>query len=150
MSWAETKYALNSSIGTDDFEPLDRMMQNQMFPSEQVAFFWIEEIIFPNEERRRSLKMGIDGSCKIRFDYYSEDSSGAVGTVKFFVNENEVYSINNFSQGETITTDLFEFKKGDVITMSIVANGAIVSLRLLKHVRLLGSVLPKKTFEEVI
>lgn len=147
MSWAETKYAINSSVGTDDFKPIDKMLEYEIFPSDIVALD-LGSLRITNAEENKKIKLGIGGKCRVSFTM-SGDST-FYGFVRVLLNGNEIYSIRDTSIGnKTFATDITSVNKNDLITIEYqtrVTGGTYY----IDDLCILGSVLPNGTFKEVI
>ena len=159
MSWAMIKYALNSSIGTKKFIPLDKMFQHQIIPNDDVAWYVFKggTPLDVEEEFVKKFKIGLDGKCLISFKIeYGSTASNRFGKVVVLVNGITVYEKQNVISGysgATFKTDEIEVEKADVIEIRFANTrdeqgvGREVSV---SEACVLGSISPKAFFEEVL
>lgn len=148
MSWAETKYAINSSIGTDDFKPIDKMLEYEIFPSDAVALNLGSSSIKTTKEYKR-IKFGIKGKCKVSFSLTGLYNFN--GSVRVLNNETEIYSVASqvINNKKNFATDIFSINKNDLITIEYEKTNSTDTVNI-NDICILGSVLPNGTFKEVI
>ena len=128
--WKEIKYALNKSLGTKDFKPLDELIiqQTKMVVSDDVyETFEDWEFAVPPEEGITKtypiqLSMARYGEMRLVGDIYR--SSALYGRVVFRVyhNEQEIYSLQkNADSGEKLTpfSVVVGFKPNDKIRLEL-------------------------------
>lgn len=124
--WGEIKHALNSTLGTSDFKPLNEIV---MQTKDLAASDYLYKVINNNEVSRKdipthswvtiaSLTMHRNGSARIKFDMRSNMDSGAVR----ISSPNGSVSINASSDttaGWVTQSVNISFSKGDTIQISI-------------------------------
>lgn len=107
MSWSEIKYAVNSTVGTSEFKPLDQFIESliSINPTSEVIFEQayqgnIQTVVF--EET-----MNFGGSIRVLNEKLS---SSATLTTKLYINDSEVTtgSQNFFAR----------FNKGDKVRVT--------------------------------
>ena len=131
MSWAEIKKALNSSIGTSDFKPLNEIIDGtkKLVASDNLYCVVIDQ---PQTKTFTSaggtfdidkkVKILWNGSIKITADF---SFSGYEGTGQkyrefyIFKNGTKIIEQSYASQGEYTYTNTFSVKKGDEFTFQI-------------------------------
>ena len=124
MGWSKVKKALNSTLGTDEFKPLDKLIMGNKALKASDNFYgrvldsheygdYYDPFIIPN-----LIVMNWSGSCKFKF--YAEKTSGSGETIRVLRNgiivdstaiEKYDYSLNS--------SGVITFKKGDIIGLQI-------------------------------
>lgn len=129
--WAGIKHALNSTLGTNDFQPLDQqirnnkilMASNELYATLPTEFsksgygYHVSESDPEKELYRTSIKMNNDGSFKIGIDRLFINTSNAARLVFNILKNNEIiqdYSKANMGES-TFTSNAINFNRGDVI-----------------------------------
>jgi hypothetical protein len=149
--WKEIKYALNSSLGTPSFKPLDIIVKESgkngkkliapSDPQDNIYYYcWFEDRVSNGEEKffEKQFKMKASGGCKIW-------ASGK-GTFKVYKNGN-LYKSEVLKSPTTVDI-LVDFAENDVISISYLASlrpgigGVYISAR--------QSIISEKLFEETI
>lgn len=124
--WGEIKHALNSTLGTSDFKPLNEIV---MQTKDLAASDYLYKVINNNEVSRKdiptnswvtiaSLTMHRNGSARIKFDMRSNMEYGGVRISA----PNGSVSINASSDttaGWVTQSANISFSKGDTIQISI-------------------------------
>lgn len=153
--WKEIKYALNSSLGTPSFKPLDIIVKESekngkrliapSNPQDNIYYYcWLEDRVSNKEEKffEKQFKMKASGGCKIR--------ASGIGTFKVYKNGNLYKSeVLETPTGRPTTVDiLVDFAENDVISISYLTSlwpgigGVYISAR--------QSIISEKLFEETI
>lgn len=112
------KYALNSSIGTKFFKPLDKMIDKAitLVPSEENTLIsWDEFAIRKGEEKKFILNAVSDGGCYLKISTQKETINWIY--INLYVNNNLV----GYHRIYEPTSFPFYFKKGDVVEIVITA-----------------------------
>ena len=130
--WAGIKYALNSTLGTNYFQPLDQQIRNNKIlmasnelyatlPTEFSKLGYGHNVSANNpksELYRTSIKMDNDGSFKIGIDRLAINSSSREYLGFNILKNNEtVQEYIKEDMGESnFTSNAINFNRGDVIT----------------------------------
>lgn len=129
--WAGIKYALNSSIGTSDFKPLNEIIDGtkKLVASDNLYCVVIDQpqtktfvAAAAHFDIDKKVKILWNGSIKITADF---SFSGYEGTgTKYrdfyiFKNGTEIIDQSYNSQGKYTYTNTFSVKKGDEFTFKI-------------------------------
>ena len=153
--WKEIKYALNSSLGTPSFKPLDIIVKESekngkrliapSNPQDNIYYYCWNGNRVSNEEEKffeKQFKMKASGGCKI--------CAAGYGTFNIYKNGNlyksEVLGISGAKP--TAVDILVDFAENDVISISYLTgrvtgiSGAYISAR--------QSIISEKLFEETI
>lgn len=146
MSWAEIKSALNSTLGTPEYIPLDKMFtrgekilkMNQnaagiQYVSEEIA---LPYDILPGagalEVSHYSLKVPYSGDAILNFTFKSNLQSA--GMVDIWLN-GQRYDFKTGSSSASIEyKSRISFRRGDIITIYSTDGGTIRSVKLLADV----------------
>lgn len=123
MSWTEIKHALNSSVGTSEFEPLDKTLEKILNNYHVVASSnKIGEI-------EKSYTIKYNGFLKVSIAVESRYSGPATQNIKIIVgdSENNLY-FSFFGQDEKTQSLEIEVKKGDTIKVERVENNSYISV----------------------
>ena len=118
--WAEIKYALNSTLGTEDFQPLDILLRSTSTLSAtrattNVIFSFDESYAYdPNAEKTIVvMKMLNPGNFRIK-----QEALTGSGYYESFFN---IYKNNNVLYSKTADQYVY-FQKGDVIKVTVTPN----------------------------
>lgn len=132
--WAGIKHALNSTLGTEDFKPLDKFIieQKKLVASDDIYLeledFSVSTVYNGNQVSAyypKKIKMIGDGSMRIKGVLTPSSNSTARRSIVVYLNEQEVY-FAEWGPSST-TTQAFQkdisYKNKDVISFLInVAN----------------------------
>ena len=164
--WAGIKYALNSTLGTDNFLPLDTLIKNQLtlYASDtphRVLLPKFYHIVNPRMSKTSILPVKFtpinNGSCKIYFQFtharYNDTNSGCSmndSEIRIYKNNSIMTTINsNIAAGldslYPYTTEAFAFSAGDVFTFELYTvngNSTYSSRAQIEDLKILGSVAP--------
>ena len=147
MSWAETKYALNSSVGTGSFKPLDKIIKDstemQFYSSDNILYYVRNasdgKELIDYTPKEFSTRVALSGELRFGWKTSSDSSSSnARHNVKVKVNGATVFS-----------NDVFSVQKGDVITISFERLTQAFDTYF-EEIFLYGDILPSNIFERVI
>jgi hypothetical protein len=124
MPEAITKYAINSTLGTDDFEPLDKIIKGQktIVASEKpLVTLWAsnDENTFHNDDTIVSFRANTSGTAKLSVYGYNPTPSK---TASIVVEINGVnYTVLNLTSAvaSTLLSSSFSVKKGDVMNIKV-------------------------------
>lgn len=111
------KYALNSSVGTKHFKPLDKMIDEAitLVPSEEKTLIsWDEFRVDNKTEKRFTLNAVVNGGCYLSIAAPETDDWVYIN---IYIN-GEVVSFHSIYESKTFP---FYFKKGDVIEIVFTA-----------------------------
>lgn len=124
--WTEIKHALNSTLGTSDFKPLNEIV---MQTKDLAASDYLYKVINNNEVSRdripthswvtiASLTMHRNGSARIKFDMQSNMDSGGV---RISAPNGSAYvdASSDTTAGWVTQSANISFSKGDTIQISI-------------------------------
>lgn len=136
--WAAIKYALNSTIGTNEFEPLDEIIRNNkilMASDEEYAVLstsFNENVQTTTSKPlvnilSKKIKMNNSGSLKIKFSgtiYLIDSYPNAVLNLEIYKNNINLagFSITSLG-GYTRTSNEITFMRGDVIEIKAYVDG---------------------------
>lgn len=157
--WGEIKHAINSTLGTNDFKPLDKMIegQNRMIVSEDVYATLqgttLSAVVGETKEfELPKMKMIRYGTATLGGNFYRTPLSDVRGEVTFYKNGVQAYRwYRNYSEGtstEAFNTTI-NFAPNDIISikMKITAFDKNGTLQL-KDFVMKGKVVPN-VFEEI-
>ena len=109
MSWSEIKYAVNSTVGTSKFKPLDQFIESliSINPTSEVIFeqeYQVNVQIVVFEET-----MNFGGSIRVLNEKLL---SNATLTTKLYINDSEVTTgsenfFANFNKGDKVRVEAF-------------------------------------------
>ena len=133
--WAGIKHALNSTLGTKDFKPLDKIISNDF--KNQWSMYASDDIYYPLSNLTgavyrgesewfyypQKFKMNCNGSVRIKGDFFSGlNREGAMAQFAIFKNADFVtyYTISKLEEA-TVYYDL-NFKQGDIISFGLYAS----------------------------
>lgn len=121
MSWAETKHAVNDSLGTPQFQPLNAIISGDfLMPSEQpYASAIIDPITSNASEKEIAVQLGATG----RTDIYVTVTGGSV-TAKLVV-DGFTKNIGTFTESNDIIRDVDIYSKSAQVVFTV-AVGATV------------------------
>ena len=132
--WAEIKHALNSTLGTDAFKPLNEIIREEIlngsglvssdnlyYPSIIKEDINIEENASYNKAVDVKLKFNVSGTVELR-------AMGSVSGLDPFqlniLKNNVVFQSLSFKNGASTTNStILEFSKDDVFTFTIYGKG---------------------------
>lgn len=132
--WAEINYALNSTLGTDKFKPLNEIIRDEIlngsglvssdnlyYPSIIKEDFYIESKTSYNKTLDVKLKFNVLGTVKLQAigQNFGIDSL----TLTILKNNNEFRSISFEHSSPTTRDVILEFSKDDVFTFKISGKG---------------------------
>lgn len=131
--WAEIKHALNSTVGTKEFEPLDEQIRNNkvLMASEELyatvsTGFSLNVNSGPSNPHvdivTRSIKMKNKGSCKIMIDGLFVGGGKLIVQIK----KNGTFLLNNsidMAGPSSLKLDAITFDRGDVLTFRFYVDG---------------------------
>lgn len=115
--WAEIKKAVNSTVGTQNFKPLDELYRDSryVYASDNV----ILDLHNPDSSYyMRSFKVNIPGTYKIKVHFLKETKTSSIFSNNIYQNGSKVAEIS-FSTSTAQETEGFKyltFSAGDVIT----------------------------------
>lgn len=123
--WSEIKHALNSTIGTDDFKPLDKIIQgNKAIVASDNLYWIISNTGAYTEDNTKftefaKIRINISGSIKLRVKsgaYYRE------GYVEIRINGKTVAN-STTTVGEPLTDSYFDIpvNNKDILTIEYIA-----------------------------
>ena len=132
--WAEIKYALNSTLGTDKFKPLNEIIRDEIlngsglvssdnlyYPSiieENIDFFSHTSY---NKTLDVKLKFNVLGTVKLQGTCSNHSITNLNLTI---LKNNNIFQSFSVNSGQTSTRDvILEFSKDDVFTFAISGNG---------------------------
>ena len=125
--WASIKKTLNSTVGTADMVPLDKIFLNQKnLVASDNEYLLLEtkgdSSTYPNEtttEMQKKVKMTNAGSVRIKVSLLRINSSSRT-YLRVYVNGNEVTNLNSGLTNNYIeeTADI-TFNAGDIISFSV-------------------------------
>jgi hypothetical protein len=121
MPEAIAKYALNSTIGTSDFKPLDQIIEGQksLVVSDNIyATLWDKNTYLDDGDLVK-FKMNVNGSAKLK--YYNVAISGDELYLQVFRNSTIVSNLRvpALTTERQHESDTFIFEKGDEITLTV-------------------------------
>lgn len=134
MSWAVTKYALNSTVGTADFQPLDIIFKGNwhLVSSDNVYFAEKAEYTQNNNTYTltNALKMLASGTA--RFTLWASTATSSTHTFEVYKNGTLAGSQTRTvtSTAETAYSVDVTFSEGDVITFRITRNSGNATFSL--------------------
>ena len=137
--WKEIKYALNKSLGTKDFKPLDELIiqQTKMVVSDDVyETFEDWEFAVPPEEGITKtypiqLSMTRYGEMQLIGDMYRSNEVWGRAVLRVYHNDAEIYSLSkNAGSGENSTSFniTINFKPNDKIRLELYGKNTRSSL----------------------
>ena len=120
MSWAEVKHAINSTVGTSEFKPLDKIIMDNWNLIESSDVYISETPTYSSSSGvytlNNSFKMKANGSAKIRLvASYSVNSTYTFEAYK----NGTPYASETLAGGGTTNKNFIlsiSFKKDDVLT----------------------------------
>lgn len=129
MAWGEIKYAINSTLGTDDFAPLNKIIINSktIIPATNELFYpnlKYEELAGEQEEKEiAKFRMFLKGKFGVRINttlYKTATSTSYTPTVRLYVNNTLRGSkvIHSYSKTQTSTSG----QNYDTIFTNVTAN----------------------------
>lgn len=125
MSWAEIKKAINSTLGTNNFKPLNEIFQDSM------VLYASDNSIANYTDANAKVKVNYSGTCRIKAvvkgSTYSI-SSGAALVVYINNNNSASYSITFSDTGvtRTFTPSLdINVSKGDTISVGYTTGSGV-------------------------
>lgn len=128
--WTGIKYALNSTLGTNYFQPLDQqirnnkilMASNELYATLPTEFsksayeYAVSESNPKKELYRTSIKMNNDGSFKIGIDRLFINTSPQNFVFNILKNNEIIQDYSKTNTGESaFTSNAINFNRGDVI-----------------------------------
>lgn len=121
MPEAIAKYALNSTIGTDEFKPLDKIIAGQkaLVVSDNIyATLWDKNTYLDNGDLVK-FKMNVNGSAKLK--YHDVKISGDELYLQVFRNSTIVSNLRvpASSTAQQHESNTFIFEKGDEIILTV-------------------------------
>jgi hypothetical protein len=129
--WAGIKHALNSTLGTEDFQPLDKLFISgkSTVASDNPLYTILNKGIYNyNASQSTNSRIPIektliaksDGSFKVIFELDYPSTRGSAG-IEVFINGNLVTSVtdDDTSGFEKQETGPISYKKDDVITFGV-------------------------------
>lgn len=125
MSWAEIKRAINSTVGTDEFQPLDKMIMGNWNLVESNNTYLFETPLYSSSAGTHTLsttfKMKANGTARIRLlAAYSANITCAFEIYK----NGQLYKSNSLTGINTSTNVSFivpvSFKTDDLFTFKLV------------------------------
>ena len=132
--WAGIKYALNSTLGTDKFKPLNEIIRDEIlngsglvssdnlyYPSIIKENIDIERHASYNKTLDVKLKFNVLGTVKLEATCSNQGINPLNLTI---LKNNNIFQSLSFTNGTTSTHDvILEFSKDDVFTFKISGNG---------------------------
>ena len=132
--WSGIKYALNSTLGTKDFKPLNEIIRDEIlngsglvssdnlyYPSIIEEHIHIGRHTSYNKTFDVKLKFNVLGTVKLQATYHSTDTKPLDLTI---LKNNNIFQSFSVNSGQTSTRDvILEFSKDDVFTFTISGNG---------------------------
>ena len=132
--WSGIKYALNSTLGTKDFKPLNEIIRDEIlngsglvssdnlyYPSIIEEDFDIETNTSYNKTLDVKLKFNVLGTVKLQAIW---SNSGVKPFTLTILKNNNIFKSLSFEIGTTSTRDvILEFSKDDVFTFKISGKG---------------------------
>lgn len=116
MSWGEIKHAVNSTLGTDEFKPLDQYIESliSIIPSDQMVYMetafsgtaLVDTVVFQKI-------MNYGGSLKVG----GKNTAGSYATITVYVNDTLVDYFYPGGASSTAKEEfmIFSFQKGDEV-----------------------------------
>lgn len=127
--WAGIKYALNSTLGTDEFEPLDQLIINSVYltGTNDVLYTLGNASSIDGSKTIFEKKVNISGVMRLTAeDIYDESSLN----LSVYINgEYDSFMKRNTFGGGSLD---FNVKKGDIIDIRIVSNYSNLSITGIK------------------
>lgn len=132
--WSEIKYALNSTLGTKDFKPLNEIIRdeilngNGLVSSDNLYYPSIidEYIDFPtytsyNKTLDVKLKFNVLGTVKLQGTC---QTGGITNPTLTILKNNNIFQSRSMENGKATTFDItLEFSKDDVFTFAVSGKG---------------------------
>ena len=132
--WAGIEYALNSTLGTDKFKPLNEIIRDEIlngsglvssdnlyYPSIIKENIDIEEDTSYNKTLDVKLKFNVLGTVKLQVTCHIVQIESFNLTI---LKNNNIFQSLSFENGTTSTRDvILEFSKDDVFTFTISGKG---------------------------
>lgn len=118
------KKALNSTIGTKDFQPLDEMIKNatQLLPDKSSTMLLLAERAYPTYQSPfavDNIRANCDGGCYLAFSPYSTDDNN-IDTTIYINNVLKHHHVFAYERKQRINLYYpIWFKKGDIIKIVI-------------------------------
>lgn len=130
MGWTEIKKAVNSTIGTEDFKPLDEIIRDVL--SEQYIMSATDDLYYTFPTEYLLLESTSETDCKTKFTATRNGSikvsvtptfvlNTTSNTVKIKKNGSTIKEFTKVKYSEDTRTYTFEISKGDVITFSYIS-----------------------------
>ncbi len=133
MSWSEIKHAVNSTVGTDDFEPLDKIFKGnwRFIVSENI--YLTEDAFYTQDDDTfnisTSFKALINGTVRVSMS--AATSSGRIFSFHVLKNGEIAASVKKTGTGEALTyISEVTFAPGDVLSFKFEresSGGSIIS-----------------------
>ena len=124
--WAEIKHALNSTLGTKEFKPLDKIIRDSyyVYASDDLLKTLYDET-FDGSNTNVDLTtigtIGLPGTIKLRIEVDTSGSGGS-NTSRMYVGVEGNLKTIDISNGEVTTYVLIDAKKGDKIQFRFEVN----------------------------
>ena len=134
--WAEIKYALNSTLGTDDFKPLDKLIRDSyyVYASDDLLKTLYDET-FDGSNTDVPLTtigtIGLPGTIKLCIEVDTSGSGTDASTSTMYVGVEGNLKTIHISNGKVTTDVLIDVKKGDKIQFKFFTKAEHKNLRAL-------------------
>lgn len=142
MSWAEIKNAVNSTVGTKDFKPLNEIIRGNWNLIESERIYISETPAYTSSSGTytisNSFKFKANGSARIRL--ILAYSANATYTLEIYKNGNLYKSIARAGDGANNNISIIEsvtFKSEDLFTFRLVRTGGSTAVSSMTEIAVL-------------
>lgn len=160
--WAAIKYSINSKLGTDEFKPIDKLIEElgsySLIPSSSVLCD-----IYRDETEMPSTKTGIGNTVKINISgsiivsgmaRSIHPSYGGNAYLDIYKNGSKIkdteVSISNSSDGYvSISSSAIEVEKGDSISVTIHCGSGASGRLYVKNIAIYAALVPLNSVEVI-
>ena len=117
--WAGIKYALNSSIGTPDFKPLDKILNESSYiVATDDVLYNIGNVEGEREKEKKFFEKTVAMNGVLRF---SAEINGSRNYVKIYVNGAEITTLSGTSTGYSPVSYDINIARNDVLKLTYYA-----------------------------